>query len=241
MDDHARRPFFEEEHPMAVITIFRQVGARGRYVAANLARTLDYNFSDYQNVERILLRYGYSQVRDVYETVPDFWDRFTKKGPERDKINSLLRLVTRAEAQHGNVVMLGRGCFAALQGLSDVLNVRIKASVAVRIERVMEEQQMTRSAAAAFVDEKDRLVAEFVKTSYGVSPDDPTVFDLVIDTAKIDPDAAVQWLAEAAGSLMCDPEKAPCAGGLQVDPVIADAVRQEFERMRGIREQRRGR
>lgn len=226
---------------MAVITIFRQVGSRGRYVAENLAKTLDYDFSDYVNVERILLQYGYSQVRDVYETVPDFWHRFTKKGPERDKINALLRSVTLAEAHHGNVVMLGRGCFAALQGLSDVLNVRLKAPVAVRIERAMEEQGMTKSEATAFVEEKDRLVAEFVKTSYGVSPDDPAVFDLVIDTSKIDPDAAVQWLAQAAGALKCDSEAAQCAAKLKVDSVIADAVRHEFERVRHLREQSRDR
>jgi cytidylate kinase len=224
---------------VSVITVYRQVGSRGRYIAENVARTLDCHFTDYQNVERILLQYGYSQVREVYETAPDFWDRFTRKGPERDTINALLRSVTRAEAHHGNVVMLGRGCFAALQGLSDVFNVRLKAPLDLRIERVMQDQQMTRDEATAFVTEKDKLVHEFVKSSYGASPDDCGMFDVVIDTAKVDPDAVVLWLAEAARALPRPGDPRPSAASLDVDPVIATAVSHEFERMVRLRAERK--
>jgi len=224
---------------VSVITVYRQVGSRGRYIAENVARTLDCHFTDYQNVERILLQYGYSQVREFYETPPDFWERFTKKGPEREKINALLRSVSRAEAQHGNVVMLGRGCFAALQGLSDVLNVRLTAPLGLRIKRVMQDQHMSEDQAAAFVAEKDRLVHDFVKSSYGVTPDDCCMFDLIIDTGKVDPDAAVRWLVEAVRGLPRDGDPRPSASSLKVDPVIAESVAREFERMVRLREKRR--
>ena len=229
----------EEADAVSVITVYRQVGSRGRYIAENVARTLDCHFTDYQNVERILLQYGYSQVREVYETTPDFWDRFTKKGPERDTINALLQSVSRAEAHHGNVVMLGRGCFAALQELSDVLNVRVTAPLGLRIERVMQDQQMTKDQATAFVAEKDKLVQEFVKSSYGVSPDDWGMFDLVIDTGKVDADAAVRWLVEAVRGLPQSGDPRPPADSLKVDPVIASAVSREFERMARLRTERK--
>jgi cytidylate kinase len=223
---------------VAVITIFRQAGCKGRYIAEKVARTLDYHFADYATAERLMLQCGFDQTREVYHSTPDFWDRFTRRGMERDQINSMLRSVTLATAHHGNVVMLGRGCFAPLQGMCDVLNVRLKAPLPVRIERVMEEQQMMEEEAAAFVAEKDTLVADFARTSYGLSPDDLTLFDLVIDTSKVDPDAAVRWLVEAAQDLTCAPDD-PTAAALEVDQVTRRAVTKEFQRRERLRAQRR--
>lgn len=220
---------------MAVITVFRQAGCRGRYIAEEVARALGYNFSDYLVAERLLLQHGFAQAPQVYQSAPDFWDRFTKKGPERSAINSMLHSITLAEARHGNVVMLGRACFAPLQGLSDVVNVRVKAPLPVRIERVMRDHRMTREEAAAFVEEKDALVAAFPRTSYGLSPDDLTSFDLVIDTGKVDPDAAIRLLLDVARSLLTTSDGAATTAVLEVDPVMAKAVREEFARMAGLR------
>jgi cytidylate kinase len=223
---------------VAVITIFRQAGCEGRYIAEKVARALDYHFADYATAERLMLQCGFDETPKVYESVPDFWDRFTRRGMERDRINSMLRAVALATAQHGNVVMLGRGCFAPLQGLCDVLNVRVKAPLSVRIARIMEKQHMTEEEATGFVAERDALVADFASTSYGLSPDDLTLFDLVIDTSKVAPDAAVRWLVEAAQDLTCRPED-PMAATLTVDPVLRRAVATEFKRREGLRAEKR--
>jgi cytidylate kinase len=220
---------------MAVITIFRQAGCRGRYIAEETARLLGYHFSDYVTAERLLLQQGFAQAPQVYQSVPDFWDRFTRKGPERSAINSMLHSVTLAEAQQGDAVLLGRGCFAPLQGLSDVLNVRVMAPLAVRVDRVMRDQGMTDEEAMAFIAEKDALVAAFPRTSYGLSPDDLTSFDLVIDTGKVDPDAAVRFLVDTARSLPATGDGRPTAAALEVDPVMAAAVVDEFGRLEDLR------
>lgn len=220
---------------MSVITVFRQAGCRGRYIAENVAQALCYHSSDYATAERLLLQCGYARTPEVYQSAPDFWGRFTRRGLERDEINSMLRSATRAMAQHGNVVMLGRGCFAPLQGLSDVLNVHLKAPYPLRIERVMQEQQMSKDEATAFVEEKDTLVADFARTSYGLSPDDLTLFDLVIDTGKVHPDVAVRFLVEVACALPGEGDGGPSAAALEVDPVLAEAVSDEFERLARLR------
>jgi cytidylate kinase len=220
---------------VAVITMFRQAGCKGRYIAEEVARTLGYDFADYRTAERLLLQFGFSEVPKVYQSTPDFWDHFTRKGPERDQVNAMLRSVTMAQAQLGNVVLLGRGCFAPLQGLFDVLNVRVKAPLPLRIERVVEDYEMTRDEATAFVREKDELVAAFAPTSYGLSPDAPDVFDVIIDTGKIDPDVAVRFLVDAARSMPGNPEQGAGAAKLQVDRAIADAVAGEFGRLEKLR------
>lgn len=220
---------------MAVITVFRHAGCKGRYIAEAAARALSYHFADYATAERLLLQCGYSRTPEIYESVPGFWDRFTLKGAERDEINAMLQSVTQGMAHYGNAVLLGRGCFAPLQGMCDVLNVRLKAPLSVRIERVMEEQSMTEEEAAAFVAEKDVLVDDFARTSYGLSPDDLAVFDLVIDTGKVAPDLAVRWLVETARGLTCANDQAPTAATLKVDRVIEDAVADEFQRTQRLR------
>ena len=119
--------------------------------------------------------------------------------------------------------------------MSDVLNVRLKAPYPLRVERVMEEQQMSEDEATAFVEEKDILVADFARTSYGLSPDDLTLFDLVIDTGKVHPDAALGFLVEAASALPEESKEGLTAAALEVDPVIAEAVSDEFERLARLR------
>ena len=223
---------------MAVITVFRQAGDGGRYISENLAQALGYHLFDYQTAERILMQEGLAQAPKVFKSVTDFWDRFTRKGSERDEIHAMFRSLILATARNGNVVMLGRGCFAALQGLSDVLNVRLKAPLPVRIKRVMRARHMTHDEAAAFVVEKDALVADFAKDSHGLSPDNLAFFDLVIDTGKVPRDSAVRILVEAVGALKGSSSKEPTAAALQVDPVMAKDVSDEFERVARLRADR---
>lgn len=213
---------------MAVITVSRQAGAGGRYVAQSLVEALGYHLMDYLTVERILQSYGLEQFKDLYGTLPDFWERFTRKGAERDELNFLLRSVTQAAARHGNVVMLGRGCFAPLQGMGDVLNVRVRAPLDTRIDRIRDRLHLTREEAAAFVEEKDALVADFAKQSYGLSPENATYFDLVVDTSKIDLDMTVRWIVEAARALESEEADEGTAATTLVDPLLANLVAEEF-------------
>ena len=78
--------------------------------------------------------------------------------------------------------------------------------------------------------ESYKLVADFAKTRFGVSMDDMSLFDLVIDTGKVRPDAVVQCLADAAWALPAGDDAAPSAAALEVDPFVARAVAREIER-----------
>jgi cytidylate kinase len=222
---------------VAVITVFRQAGDGGRYIAENLAEALGYHLFDYRTAERILVQEGLSEAPKVFKSATDFWDRFTRESPERDRVHAMFRALVLATARHGNVVMLGRGCFASLQGLSDVLNVRLKSPLPLRINRVMQTRQITHDEAAAFVVEKDALVTDFARDSHGLSPDDLTFFDLVIDTSKVPLDSAVRMLVEAVGAMMGSHSEEPTAAALQVDSVWAKDVSYEFERVARLRAQ----
>jgi len=81
----------------------------------------------------------------------------------------------------------------------------------------------------------DALVADFTRDSHGLSPDDLTYFDLVIDTGKVSRDSAVRILVEAVGALMDSRGKGPTAAELQVDSVWEKDVSYEFERVARLR------
>ncbi len=208
---------------MAVITISRQLGSEGTYIARKVARALGYRLVDKRAIEDVLNGYGLVEFKSVYESVPDFWTRFDRLTIQT--IN-LLNQVILALARHGKVVIVGRGSFAVLAGFRDVLNVRIQAPFAVRVQRVMEREGIRElERAHALVKESDTVRESFVESFYRVRWENAAAFDMVIDTGKLPADLAVIWLAQAHQALKeMKPGGAPATATIEVDPVLARAV-----------------
>src|SRR5512135_3353328 len=108
---------------MSVITISREFGSDGSYIAEKVAQALGYHFADKKTLEDVLTQYGFVEFDKEYDAARGLWARFDAR--TMDMINMLNRVI-QAVARHGNVVILGRGSFAVLGGLADVLNVRIQ-------------------------------------------------------------------------------------------------------------------
>ena len=184
---------------MAVLTISREIGVGGPYISQKTAHLLGYHFVDKKVIEKAFRQYGFIPLEKTYESEPAFWDRF-------DNIRTLtlqnLNHVIMAMASHGNVVILGRGSFAILQGFADVVNVRLKAPLQTRIKRFMEDENITDPNEAEFLLlDKDRIRSAFVESTYDVRWDDIRMFDLIIDTDKILPDLGAELMAEIVKSV----------------------------------------
>lgn len=208
---------------MAVITISRELGCAGSYIAERVAQMLGYHFVDKRTIEEVLIQYGFVEFDKAYDSAPGFWARFDSR---RAEMVDLLNRVIQALARHGDVVILGRGSFAVLAGFADVLNVRIQAPLPVRIRRVLEQPEITGlDQAEAIVKESDRVRAAFIESFYGVRWDTATAFDVVIDTGKVSPDLAATWLVEIVKALN---ERKGGDGRtsrmIQVDPILAEAI-----------------
>jgi cytidylate kinase len=212
----------EETKPMAVITISRELGCAGSYIAERVAQTLGYHFVDKRKMEEVLIQYGFVEFDKAYDSAPGFWARFDSR---RAEMVDLLDRVIQALARHGDVVILGRGSFAVLAGFADVLNVRIQAPLPVRIKRVLEQPEITGlDQAEAIVKESDRVRAAFIESFYGVRWDKATAFDVVIDTGKVSPELAVTWLVEMVKALNERRGDGRTSRTIQVDPILAAAV-----------------
>ena len=165
---------------MAVVTISREFGSEGTAIAEKAAQALGYHLADKNTIETILKEYGIQEFDRMYDSIPGFWDRFDAQRMElRGILITMLNQTLRALAQHGNMVILGRGGFAVLAGLVDVLHVRIQAPLPLRVRRAAEQPAIAEpSRAELLVKENDRIQKGFVESVYGTSWDSVKGFDL---------------------------------------------------------------
>ena len=216
------------EVSVSAITISREIGSQGDTIAEQIAKRLGYQLVDKNTIEKVFRQYGFVDFTETYDE-SGFWAQFD---PHRAEMISMLNRVIEAMVQHGNVVLLGRGGFAVLKGYADVLNVRIQAPLSIRIEQIMSELKITDQARAEeMVKESDHMRQNFLETAYGKQWDSVSAFDLVIDTQKISPEMAVDWLEAAAHRIsQLQPRDAPTARSQEIDPVLADAIAQVLDK-----------
>jgi cytidylate kinase len=124
-------------------------------------------------------------------------------------------------------VILGRAGFAVLGDYADVLNVRIQAPFSERVKRVMAREGLTDpQATEERVREDDNVHRKYVEMFYNKHWDEPSNFDLVIDTGSLSSEMAVNQIVDTARALdQKIPEKdAVSTATIEVDPVLADAA-----------------
>ena len=209
---------------MAVITISRELGSGGLDIAQHVAKTLGYEFVDKHTADGVFRQYGLTKFDDLYSSAPSFLDLINT---DNLLLVSMANEILEAVAKRGNVVILGRAGFAVLADYADVLHVRIQAPVSERVQRVMVREGLTDlQAAEERVSEDDSMHRKYVQRFYNKQWDEPSNFDLVLDTGSLSSDMAVQRIVEAAKALE---QKAPgkdavTTAKIKVDPVLADAV-----------------
>lgn len=216
---------------MSVITISREFGSMGDEIAQRVALTLGYHFVDKHFFGTILGQYGYVEFDKEYESLPGFWERFdAQKGKQRDVTVTMLNRVIRAVAHHGDVVILGRSGFEVLGGFADVFHVRLQSPLEVRIQRVMEQQHLSHEQAETIVKENDRVRLAFVEEFYKVPWNSIHAFDLVINTAKVPPEMATEWIVEGVHSQAWNLDlNKPTTDVIVVDRIMAEAVAEVLE------------
>lgn len=211
---------------MAVVTISREFGSEGDFIAQQVAQSLGYHFVDRKFIGVILGQFGFVEFDKEYATSPTFWERFdAQREKQRDSLVGMLNQVIQAVAKHGNVVILGRSGFEVLGGFADILHVRIQAPFPVRVDRIMKQQNISFEQAETVVKNNDKVRVAFVEEFYRVPWNSIHAFDLVIDTGKISPNAATHWVIDATKNF--DPSPAiekPIIATIEVDRILKEAV-----------------
>lgn len=210
---------------MTVITVSRELGSNGAAIAEQVAAEMGYRFVTKAILEKVLHQYGLVRLNELYEKAPGLWARVDFANLE---LVSMLDKVIQGIAHLDNVVLLGRGGYAALSGYTNVLNVRVQAPLSVRVKRVMELEGLTDVAEAEkLIEQNDKARAMFVQGFYGVDFYNSRQFQLVLDTGITPSDTAAAWIIETARSLAAQPfSGAKTTLDIVVDKVMEDAIKQ---------------
>ncbi|MGD1819503.1 MAG: AAA family ATPase [Pleomorphochaeta sp.] len=216
---------------MGVITISRKMGSEGTYIGRKVAERLHMAYADKVFISRVMREYGFSAFKEVYDETPTFWDKFLTI---REQTIDFLARTEEAIGKADNVVIVGRGGFGIFENYNDVLNVRTKAPIEIRVKRQMAEHEMSYEEAYAHVIENDKVRKQFVESDFRFNYQDTNNFDMIINTGIIDPDKAVDYICEVYQSLM---EKGRCSTSknlkdLEVDSILLKFVKEELDKIR---------
>ena len=216
---------------MGVITISRQIGSSGTFIAERIARETGLVVIDKEDIEAIMHEYGFSAFSEIYDKAPSFWSRYDET---RALTVEFLLTAMRAFAKVDNVVLLGRGGFSLFQGYTDILNVRIKAPLEVRMLRKQSEFGGTDTQCRRILERAEAVRTMFVKSDLHSNQDDASLFDLVLDTGIVEPEAAATIISDAFAHLLVHPriDAKQTRADLAVDEVLLSLVTAHVEKRR---------
>jgi cytidylate kinase len=110
---------------------------------------------------------------------------------QTDMLLSLIRDTVQDAAERGSVVLAAHAaCYACADRL-DVLRVGITAPLPARESRVASALGITGTEAAKQLRRSDAGRASYLKRVYGVGEESPADYDIVLNTGRLAPDAAV--------------------------------------------------
>jgi cytidylate kinase len=215
---------------MAVITISRLVGSKGTSIAQKVAERMNYDYVDTEIIEKIMDQYGEIGFKDVFDTKPSFWDKYT--GITKDMLDFFKRVILSI-AKSGNVVLIGRGSFVSLGKYADVLDVMIYAPIEDRIKAIMEIRGITDPKKAQdYIIQKEQIRQYFIEQTFNVKWNKIDNFDLSFNTGKLKQEFVVDAIVLAAEELE---SKIVSSSGLltssiEPDPVLDSTVKSILKR-----------
>jgi cytidylate kinase len=189
--------------PAPCVAVSHMHGSGARDVARLVAQRLGFGFFDREIVDQIAREEGTQRwlVEDVDEHVRTAIDRFVldafrgRRFSESDYLHGLLRVVGTL-SERGGAVILGRGSTFALP-LDRTLRVFVVAPRKVRVERWAKEHGYGPEEEAERLARRDAERREFLARNFDVDPDDPTHFDLVVNTATLTVEGAAELVVAA--------------------------------------------
>lgn len=208
----------QSAHEMSAITISRQYGSGGGEAAARLAKRLNWQLIDHEIVAEVAHNLGITaeEAEAHDERVEGFISRVlsTLQLASPELLNTIpvspvsptneehayreaLHYVVETAANSGHAVIVGRGAQVLLAHRRDVLHVRIVAPLEKRVIYVARREGLNEDEARARIQLKDRDRVRYLQSQHHCNVDDPLLYDLVINTAVLDLDTAVDLICLA--------------------------------------------
>jgi cytidylate kinase len=126
-------------------------------------------------IERMVGLFGMGGFESAYEIPPPLWLNDAQ-------LVRMTRTIIEDVAKEGRAIIVNRGGNHILAGRPNTLHVFVFAPLAVRIERVMRSERLTRAAAEHRIAGIDRIRADYWHTFYHADWRNPSHYHLLIDS-----------------------------------------------------------
>jgi cytidylate kinase len=180
---------------MAVVTISRQIGSLGYEIGKLVAEQMKYRIVWRELINQAALQAGVPTV--ALAMIDEL--HLLGLAPSQQETQAYIEAVDhviRDYADQGNVVIVGRAGQVILAGQPNTIHVRIIAPEETRAQRLAEEQHIPVLSAFEQVKASDRYRMNYLRRFHHVDWDDPLLYDLVINTARLTPVDAAAWICE---------------------------------------------
>lgn len=203
----------------SVICISRALGARGDEVGALVAERLGFRYVDEEIVAQAAARGGVSPAdvadeerrksalsrliseigRSVATDSYGISSMARSDAASSEDIRGLIQAAIEETAARGNVVIVAHAASFALPRSSNVLRVLVTAPPDDRTRRLSEAHGVDPEAAKKELKESDSARADYLRRFYGIDTEQPTHYDIVVNTGSLSPERATELVITAAG------------------------------------------
>ena len=184
-----------------MLTISHQYGSGGTQIARDLGGRLQWSVWDKEIVRKMATEYQLAEtdVEAKDERVASFIEKVVEllgmggfataysilppRGLDDAKLLQMTRTIVEDIAQEGRAIIVGRGGNHILAKRPRTLHVFIFAPLEARVQRVIQMEKLTRSAAERRIAGMDRLRTDYARTFYHADWRDPTHYNLTVDSA----------------------------------------------------------
>jgi cytidylate kinase len=208
---------------MTVIAMTREMGTRGKDVAAKLADALGIGVVHHELVEKHLadrLHLKESAVHRFLEGEASLWERWQIDSKRLSRFSSeeILQL-----AQHGDILIRGWGAAQLLRDVPHVLCIRICAPMANRVAEMKRRLGVDDTKTIEReIQRNDDAHARVIQSQFQTDWRDPTSYDITINTGSISVATATDVLLNLLRSGTYEPTDS--SRSLLFDKLIAARV-----------------
>lgn len=180
---------------MSAITISRQMGSQGDELALTVAQQLGWQLVQRDLINRAAVAAGIPHIAlaDIDELgLLNLRPSAKEWRAYQDHVAGLIQ----AWADKGEVVIVGRGGQMALRGWPDVFHIRVVAPLEMRVAHLQQKENISAESAHARLEASAKTRARYLRRSYGVQIDDPTLYHLIINTGLLGLPQAVNMVIQ---------------------------------------------
>jgi cytidylate kinase len=183
---------------MAVVAIAQQIGSCGLQLGGLIAKRLHYPLLGPDEFNAEASR-EYKITPEVFSLVderqPGWWERLTT---DNARLGIYFRAVILKHMSLCDIVVVGRSIpFLLPPDTRHGLRIRTVAPFAARVREVMREEKLDPAAAERRVRHYDQEVRARIQRSLGVDLEEPSHYDLIVNTAS----RPMEWCASAIGEM----------------------------------------